>query len=186
VGPSDRRDAVEIMDRVDAVTQDTSPIDMNRTYFTVSRFLWLPEIARAWGRAILMTDIDATLAADPRPVLAALPPHAVACRLADHDLPWERTQVTALYLPADDRAITLADHFAAALAARLVDGPLPYYSDQAVLWSLTRSGAYGPIADLTVGAWLRPADQGGVPAKLREMGRVSAGPSADCIPPVRG
>lgn len=175
IGPPDPVLMAEVIATADAVTVDRSAVAMDRSYFTVSRFLWLPDIAALWRRAVLVTDVDAQVAGDPRPVLQALSPHDVACRLTDHTLPWERAQVTALHLPCTDGGRAFAERYAAALAVRLLDGPLPYYSDQAVVWALSRRTAYGDgstafrLADLPLSPWLRPANQSGIAGKSREL-----------------
>lgn len=171
----DLLDAVSSL--ADAVTRDRSGVAMDRAYYTASRFLWVMEVADLWRRPVLVSDIDATVGADPRPILAALGDHDVACRMADHVLPWERTQVTALHLPDTDGGRKWADIYARTLAVRLLDGPLPYYSDQAVVWALTQATGYGDgaprfrLADLPLTPWLRPANQSGIAGKSRELAR---------------
>lgn len=108
-----------------------------RTFYACARFLRLPGLLRAYGRPVLMLDIDLVVLRDVGPLLAQLQSEQADIALthgAPHD-PWCRLWADAILCAASPAAIAAFEAVRAYLLHFLGRGAAVWFLDQAALYA---------------------------------------------------
>lgn len=143
----DARDHLERLRRrhprlgIQATAEATAPgiADADRrTYYACARFLQLPGLLRAYGRPVLMLDIDLVVLRDVGPLLAQLDAEGADIALthgAPHD-PWCRLWADAVLCAASPAAIAAFEAVRAYLLHFLGRGAAVWFLDQVALYAV--------------------------------------------------